>query len=248
MPCHLAIWRRGWSQISLQCSPGVPAADVPSTRRPRMVLGHRELPVSESISSSSTLVSLRPSSEGRSKTKSSLKTGLGEHFFTWVFFLHTRFFPWYMFTLTYGSRGEEWQEQMNKVRTEAEKRHDEYPSLQQLQRGILFLSQINTAIDRAEMMDVSDEDKRGCLCKHFVCVCVCVCPSLKCSLSHPDQITLVRWWCHYGHYHSIQSSLCMAGRAKWFWSHLFMVIWRKFMHRCICVCLCQQWLHLERFS
>ena len=102
-PCHFAIWRRGWSQISLQCSPGVPVDDVPSTRRPRTVLGQRELPESESISRSSTLVSLRPSSEGRSKTKSSLKTGLGEHFFTWVFFLQTRFFPWYMLTLTYGS-------------------------------------------------------------------------------------------------------------------------------------------------
>lgn len=104
MVCHLAIWRRGWSQISLQCSPAVPAADVPSTRRPITVLGLREVPLSESIRSSSTLVSLRPSSEGRSNTKSSLKTGLGEHFFTWVFFLHMRFFPWYIFTLTYGSR------------------------------------------------------------------------------------------------------------------------------------------------
>lgn len=101
--CHLAIWRRGWSQISLQCSPAVSGADVPNTRRPITVLGLRGEPLSESIRSSSTLVSLRPSSEGRSNTKSSLKTGLGEHFFTWVFFLHMRFFPWYMFTLTYGS-------------------------------------------------------------------------------------------------------------------------------------------------
>lgn len=117
MACHFAIWRRGWSQISLQCSPGVPGEDVPRTRRPRTVLALRELPESESISSSSTLVSFRASSEGRSKTNSSLKTGLGEHFFTWVFFLHTRFFPWNMFTLTYGS-GRERQGKMKKVRSD----------------------------------------------------------------------------------------------------------------------------------
>lgn len=44
------------------------------------------------------------------------------------------------------------------------KRHGEYPSLLWLQSGILFLSRINTAIDGAEMMDVSDEDKEaGCV-------------------------------------------------------------------------------------
>lgn len=65
---------------------------------------------------------------------------------------------------------------MNKVRTEArDERRGEYLSLQGLQSGILFLSQINTAIDGAEMMDVSDKDKRGWLCKHFVCVSVCAC-------------------------------------------------------------------------
>lgn len=182
-PCHLAIWRRGWSQISLQCSPGVPAADMPSTRRPRTVLGQRELPPSESSSSSSTLVSLRPSSEGRSKTKSSLKTGLGEHFFTWVFFLHTRFFPWYMFTLTYGSReGNDRADEKSKNRHMKKTGMVIYQSMLGL-KGILFLSQINMAIDGEEMMDIRDEDERGWLCKTDVCVRV-----TECALSHPDQI------------------------------------------------------------
>ncbi|TNN50507.1 hypothetical protein EYF80_039317 [Liparis tanakae] len=150
-------------RISLQWSPGVPAAAVPSTRRPSTALGRRESPVSESSSSSSTLVSLRASlEEGRSKTKSSLKTGLGEHFFTWVFFLHTRFFPWYMFTLTYGSVGGQREDKSN-TRLNARS-----ISLQRVAERLIVPP------DRyGNRQSGSDAcwDMRGWLCTQGVCAC-----------------------------------------------------------------------------
>lgn len=104
-----------------------------------------------------------------------------------------------MFTLTYGSGGEERQEL-------SKKSHSDYPCLQQLQSGTLFLNQINTAINTAEMMDVSDEDKRGWLCKHCVCTCVCV---LVTKVLYHILIRLL--WCGGG----AISATITASKAVW---------------------------------